>query len=53
MGYIILLLIIATIGFAILTYNRLIAQIEAVRNNSKQIDIHSTVVSRYLNPSLM
>lgn len=36
---IILLLLVAVIGFAILTYNRLIGQIEAVRNNSKQIDI--------------
>jgi LemA protein len=36
---IILLVIVALIGYFILTYNRLIAQIEAVRNNQKQIDI--------------
>src|SRR5579864_5777653 len=39
MTLIILLILAAAIGFAILTYNRLIAQIEAVRNNQKQIDI--------------
>lgn len=39
MTLIILLIIIALIGFVILTYNRLIAQIEAVNNNQKQIDI--------------
>tara|TARA_R110000868_G_scaffold333822_1_gene594579 strand:+ start:767 stop:1342 length:576 start_codon:yes stop_codon:yes gene_type:complete len=36
---ILLILIAALVGFVILTYNRLIAQIEAVRNNAKQIDI--------------
>ncbi|VVC76212.1 hypothetical protein AQUSIP_15180 [Aquicella siphonis] len=39
MSLILLLIILAIIGFVILTYNRLIAQIEAVRNNQKQIDI--------------
>jgi LemA protein len=39
MGLIILLVIIAGVGFVILTYNRLIGQIESVRNNQKQIDI--------------
>src|SRR6516225_6644443 len=36
---IIVLIILAIIGFIILTYNRLIAQIETIRNNQKQIDI--------------
>lgn len=35
----ILIVVIAIVGFIILTYNRLISQIEAVRNNQKQIDI--------------
>src|SRR5579864_4102097 len=39
MTLIILLILAAAIGFAILTYNGLIAQIEAARNNQKQIDI--------------
>ena len=39
MGIIILVILLLGIGFVILTYNRLIAQIEAVRNNQKQIDI--------------
>lgn len=39
MTLIILLILVAIIGFVILTYNRLIGQIEAVRNNQKQIDI--------------
>ncbi len=39
MSLILLLVILAIIGYVILTYNRLIAQIEAVRNNQKQIDI--------------
>ncbi|HTM64613.1 MAG TPA: LemA family protein [Gammaproteobacteria bacterium] len=39
MSLIILILLVAILGFGILTYNRLISQIEAVRNNSKQIDI--------------
>lgn len=38
-GVIVLILVLAIIGFVILTYNRLIALIEAVRNNQKQIDI--------------
>lgn len=36
---IILIIVLAIAGFVILTYNRLIAQIETVRNNQKQIDI--------------
>jgi len=36
---IILLLVVALIAFIVITYNRLIAQIEAVRNNQKQIDV--------------
>ena len=39
MSLIIIVIILAIIGFIILTYNRLIAQIETVRNNQKQIDI--------------
>lgn len=39
MTLIIILIIVAIVGFFILTYNRLISQIEAVRNNQKQIDI--------------
>lgn len=39
MTLIILLVLVAIVGFAILTYNRLISQIETVRNNQKQIDI--------------
>lgn len=39
MTLVILLILVAIAAFAIITYNRLIAQIEAVRNNSKQIDI--------------
>ena len=39
MSLIILLVLIGIVAFVILTYNRLIAQIEAVRNNAKQIDI--------------
>ncbi len=34
-----IILIVVLVGFTIITYNRLIAQIEAVRNNQKQIDI--------------
>lgn len=34
-----LIVIALLVGFIILTYNRLIAQIEAIRNNQKQIDI--------------
>ena len=37
---IITLVILAIIvGFIVLTYNRLITQIETIRNNQKQIDI--------------
>ncbi len=36
---ILLLVIVAIVGYVIITYNRLIAQIEAVKNNQKQIDI--------------
>jgi LemA protein len=39
MNLILLIIVIAIIGYIILTYNRLIAQIEAIRNNLKQIDI--------------
>jgi LemA protein len=39
MGIILLFIVLAIIGFVILTYNRLISQIETVRNNQKQIDI--------------
>lgn len=39
MTLVILLIIAAIIGFIILTYNRLIAQIESIKNNQKQIDI--------------
>jgi LemA protein len=39
MTLILLLVLAAIVGFVILTYNRLIAQIEAVHNNEKQIDI--------------
>ena len=39
MTLIILLILIGVAAFVALTYNRLIAQIEAVRNNAKQIDI--------------
>ena len=39
MKLILLIIIIAVVAFIILTYNRLIAQIEEVRNNLKQIDI--------------
>jgi LemA protein len=38
-GVIILILVLVVGGFIVLTYNKLIAQIEAVRNNQKQIDI--------------
>lgn len=39
MSLILLLVVLGMISFIILTYNRLISQIEAVRNNQKQIDI--------------
>ncbi|OGT45335.1 MAG: LemA family protein [Gammaproteobacteria bacterium RIFCSPHIGHO2_12_FULL_41_20] len=35
----ILIILLVVIGYVVLTYNKLIAQIEAVRNNQKQIDI--------------
>lgn len=38
-GFIIFLLVVAVAVFIVLTYNRLIALIEAIRNNQKQIDI--------------
>lgn len=39
MTIIILLILVAIIGYGILCYNGLISQIETVRNNQKQIDI--------------
>lgn len=39
MSLIVLLILLALIGYAIISYNRLISQIETVRNNQKQIDI--------------
>jgi LemA protein len=39
MSLIVLLILAALVGFVILTYNRIIAQIETVKNNQKQIDI--------------
>src|SRR5579872_5110623 len=36
---ILLFILLAIIAYAVLVYNRLIAQIETVRNNQKQIDI--------------
>ncbi|HSW94026.1 MAG TPA: LemA family protein [Gammaproteobacteria bacterium] len=38
-GVIILIVLLVIGGFIVLTYNRLIALIEAIRNNQKQIDI--------------
>lgn len=38
-GLIILIALVLIVGYAVLTYNRLIGQIETVRNNQKQIDI--------------
>jgi len=38
-GLIILIIVIITGAFIVLTYNKLIALIEAIRNNQKQIDI--------------
>src|SRR5437763_4985882 len=38
-GIIILIVLIVIVGFIVFTYNQLIALIEAVRNNQKQIDI--------------
>jgi LemA protein len=39
MTLIIVIILLAIVGYFILAYNRLIGQIEAVRNNQKQIDI--------------
>lgn len=39
MSLIILIIVLLIVAYIILTYNRLIAQIETVRNNQKQIDI--------------
>lgn len=39
MSLFLLIALALVIGFVILTYNRLIAQIEAIKNNQKQIDI--------------
>lgn len=39
MTLITILIVLAIAGFIVLTYNRLIARIETVRNNQKQIDI--------------
>lgn len=36
---ILIIILLAIVGYAILTYNRLISQIETIRNNQKQIDI--------------
>lgn len=36
---ILIIILLVIIGFIILTYNRLISQIESIRNNQKQIDI--------------
>src|ERR1700729_3655534 len=36
---IIIIIVLAIVGYFVLTYNRLISQIEMVRNNQKQIDI--------------
>src|SRR5688572_10318977 len=38
-GIIVIIVLLAIIGFVIFTYNRLISLIEAVSNNQKQIDI--------------
>lgn len=38
-GMIVLIIVLAIAGFIVLTYNKLISLIEAVRNNQKQIDI--------------
>ena len=38
-GIIILIVVVVIFGFIVMTYNALIAMIEAVRNNQKQIDI--------------
>lgn len=38
-GILILIIVLVIAGFIVFTYNRLIALIEAIRNNQKQIDI--------------
>ena len=59
-GTLILIIILVIVGFIIFTYNHLIALIEAVRNNQKQIDIQLdrrfkvfesliNVVKKYMN----
>src|SRR3990167_5350718 len=56
----ILIILILAVGFVVVTYNRLIAQIEAVNNNHKQIDVQLdrrfkvfesliNVVKKYMN----
>src|SRR5579871_3578096 len=39
MSLLLLIIILAVLGYCVLIYNKLIAQIEAIRNNQKQIDI--------------
>src|SRR5580704_7637323 len=39
MSLILIVIVLAILGFIILTYNRMISQIETVKNNQKQIDI--------------
>lgn len=39
MSLLLLVIVLAVIGYGILIYNKLIAQIETIRNNQKQIDI--------------
>lgn len=39
MGILLIIILIVIIGYIILSYNALISQIEAIRNNQKQIDI--------------
>src|SRR5579871_3931524 len=39
MSLLLLIIILAVLGYCVLIYNKLIAQIETVRNNQKQIDI--------------
>ena len=37
--FVIIIVLLVIVGYVVLTYNRLIAQIETIRNNQKQIDI--------------
>ena len=39
MSLVLLIIILAILGYCVLIYNKLIAQIETIRNNQKQIDI--------------